>query len=75
MIYKVEMFAGKCDNCQKEIMEGQDYSCLGDRSSIHDTMMDSGWTRIEGEEEKHYCPDCYEYGDEDEIIIKKLDKK
>jgi len=67
MIYEVKMFAGNCDNCKVEIMAESEYSCLGEESAVKDDMMDAGWIEHEG---KHYCPDCFEYDNNDEITIK-----
>lgn len=68
MIYKVEMYAGCCDNCKREVLENAEYSALGDESLIKDEMLESGWIHDKG---KDYCDYCWCYDDNDSVIINK----
>ena len=34
---------------------------------IEEVAIDSDWKKFRG---KHYCPDCYRYGDNDELILR-----
>lgn len=67
MIYKIEMFAAKCDNCKKEYYEDTDFSCMGDAGLVREEMMESDWH--ETDDEKHYCEKCWLYNDNDEVVI------
>ena len=66
-IQKVEMFTVICDNCQESADEGSDYSSWSDESQAEEVAMEADWIK---EKDKHYCPKCYEYHDEDELLIK-----
>lgn len=65
-IEKVEMFTVVCDNCKESADEGSDYSCWNDENGAKDVAMESGFIN---ENENDYCPKCYSYNDEDELII------
>lgn len=67
-IKKVEMFTVVCDNCKLDIGTVGEFAAWNDELGAKEVAMESGWIR---EEEKHYCPDCYEYDDEDNLEIKK----
>lgn len=66
MIQKVEMFTVQCDNCK--ITSGQDaeFSCWGDDAYAIQDAEDNDWIENKG---NHYCPDCYSYNDNDELVI------
>lgn len=66
-VKKVEMFTVICDNCGKDVCEGQEYSCWNDEQGAKEIAMESGYIT---EGDKHYCEDCYEYDDEDNLVIK-----
>lgn len=55
----------KCDVCgvlaDEEIWHA-------DENTVGSIAQESNWHFTD--DEKHYCPDCWEYGDNDEIIIK-----
>ena len=65
-IQKVKMFTVICDNCQESADEGSDYSSWSDESQAEEVAMEADWIK---EKDKHYCPKCYEYDDEDELIV------
>ena len=67
MIKKVEMYTVVCDGCGRDVGNDQEYSCWNDESSAEENAMNSGWVEHNDE---HYCPDCYEYDDNDELILK-----
>jgi hypothetical protein len=71
MIQEVKMYTVVCDNCGKDANEGAEYSCWNDKQYAQDSAMEDDWLT---EEDKHYCPDCFSYGDEDELIIKTITK-
>jgi hypothetical protein len=66
MIKEVKMFTIICDNCKHDIGEDQDYSCWSHSSSALDNANESDWLE---HEHNHYCPSCYSYNDNDELII------
>ncbi len=62
---KIEMYTVKCDNCHDEF-QTNDYSCFTDKQLSWEQAEHWTWTEHEG---NHYCDECWDYGDEDEIII------
>jgi hypothetical protein len=68
MIKEVTMFTVVCDNCGKDCNDGQEYSCLNDKTYALDVAMESNWEKVD---DSHYCPLCYSYDDDDEIVIDK----
>ena len=72
MIYKVEMFAAKCDNCKCEVFENSDFSCYSNPEQVRDEISNADWHETDYKkplESKHYCPDCFEFDDNDELVI------
>lgn len=67
MIYNPEMFAGKCDRCNTEVLENSEYSCFGEKEMIIENMHEANW--YFADDKKHYCPDCFTVNDEDEYEI------
>jgi len=67
-IEKVKMFTVICDNCKESADEGTDYSCWNDENGAKDVAMEAGFIN---EDENHYCPKCYNYNDDDELMIDK----
>ena len=71
-IKKVEMFTVVCDNCGADVNEGQEYSCYSDEGYAKEVAMEANWIK---ENDKHYCEDCWEYDDEDNLVIKSITQK
>ena len=69
MTQEVKMFTVVCDNCGKDSNEGTEYSCWTDESQAREVASNSDWIN---EDDKDYCPDCFEYDDEDNLIIKPI---
>lgn len=67
MIKEVTMYTVVCDNCGKDANEGSEFSCWNDKEWAQEEAMECDWIK---EGDKHYCPDCYEYDDNDNLIIK-----
>jgi hypothetical protein len=61
------MFTIICDGCGKDVNDDTDYSAWNDESYVDDIRQEADWEKVD---DKHYCTDCYEYDDDDEIIIK-----
>jgi len=72
MIKEVTMYTVICDNCGKDLCEGQEFSCWNDDLTAHELAMEENWIK---EESKHYCPDCYDYDDNDNLVINESRKK
>lgn len=68
MIKEVKMYTVVCDNCGKDVNEGAEYSCWNDKNYADDVAMESDWYRVD---DKHYCQDCAEYDDDDNLTINK----
>ena len=68
MIKEVQMFTVVCDNCKLDIGTVGEYSAWNDENYAETNAMESDWQK---EEDKHYCPDCFEYDDEDNFVVKK----
>jgi hypothetical protein len=69
MLKEVKMFTIVCDNCGCDVNADSDYSCWNDENCVEEIRQEAGWVKYDDE---HYCPDCFEYDDEDELIIKNL---
>jgi hypothetical protein len=71
MKQEVEMFTIKCDNCGTLFEDGYNgYSCWGDVNDAWENASESDW--IEADFDVHYCPNCYSYDDNDNLIIKSI---
>ena len=70
MIQEVIMYGAACDRCnEKWYDEHNSFVAMSDKSTLKDSMDSDEWYV---DDEKCYCPKCYEYGDDDEVIIKNL---
>ena len=72
MIKEITMFTVICDNCGADSNDGNEYSCYGDSGYAHECAMDSNWI---SEGDKDYCPDCFTYDDDDNLVINEDRKK
>lgn len=70
MIYSVTMYSCKCDHCGKQFVFDDYMIALEDETTMEFAVNDSDWEHTE--DDKHYCPDCFEGFDDDDIILKKL---
>ena len=67
MVKEVKMFTIVCDSCGKDVNDDTDYSCWNDEGYNEEIRQYAGWEKVDDE---HYCTDCFEYDDNDELIIK-----
>lgn len=67
MIKTVDCFTVICDNCGNDAMEGSEYSGFGDKDYVLECAHEAGFI---DHQHNHYCSNCYEYDDEDNIVIK-----
>jgi hypothetical protein len=73
MYTKVECVALYCDNCKEQFEEfNSGFSIFIDENQAHENADNAGWYLHDG---KQYCPDCHWIDDEDNLIIKLIDKK
>lgn len=72
MIHEVTMFACKCDNCDEDWVGYDDIFCMLFKSDIENDLNDSDWhtLKVDGQQDKHYCPECHSFNENDELIIK-----
>lgn len=66
MIKKVQMFTVVCDNCKVDAFEGQEITCWNNKEFTEDVAVESGFIK---DGDKHYCPECAYYDDEDQLRI------
>lgn len=71
MIKTVEMYTVICDGCGKDVNKGEEYSCWNDEGYARETAIEADWHE---DDDKHYCPDCYSYDDDGEVILKNRSK-
>lgn len=69
MIKEVIMYTIVCDNCGKDVNKDAEYSAWNDKNYAEEVAMESDWIK---ENDKHYCPDCFTYDDEDSLLIKPI---
>lgn len=68
MIKEVKSYSLICDNCDKTYIDTcKDYCIWLDEYTATEYAMSDGWIENEG---KHYCPNCYEVDEDDNITIK-----
>lgn len=68
MIKTVNMFTVVCDNCNEDAFKDDEFSCWSDKDFAEDMAVEIGYIK---DGDKHYCPTCVYYDDEDNLIIKK----
>tara|TARA_B100000953_G_scaffold285358_1_gene265889 strand:+ start:315 stop:545 length:231 start_codon:yes stop_codon:yes gene_type:complete len=69
MIREVRMYGINCDNCGVDLGENQEVTCWCEPKYATLVAIDSNWVRVG--ENKHYCPDCYSYDDNDKLVLNK----
>lgn len=67
MIIEETFFAIECDVCKEQAENYEGHSFWADKNTTEDNANDSGW-HIDGD--KHYCPECHSFDDDDNLIIK-----
>ena len=57
----------QCDNCKDTYQDDDSgYAFWMNPNDAWECANDDGWTE---EDDKHYCSNCFEYNDDDELII------
>lgn len=72
MIKEVIMYTVICDGCGTDCNEDAEHSCWNDESYAVDDAMEQDWIE---EGDKHYCPWCYTYDENDNLEIKNRQNK
>ena len=67
MIKEVKMYTVICDCCGKDACAGTDYASWNESSYVEEIAVEDGWLC---DDEHHYCPECYEFDDEDNLVVK-----
>jgi hypothetical protein len=67
MLKELKMFTIVCDGCGCDVNKDSGYAGWNDEEYVEDIRMEAGWEKIEN---NHYCTDCFEYDDNDELVIK-----
>jgi hypothetical protein len=67
MLKEVIMYTIVCDGCGCDVNEDSGYGGWNDDGYVEEIRQEAGWEKVE---DKHYCTNCYEYNDNDELIIK-----
>lgn len=68
-IIPVEMYTAECDNCGVHAEFG-DFSCYGDKDRVREDCDTQGWHFVDYNNGKCYCEDCWQYDDNDNLVIK-----
>lgn len=66
MIKEVTMYTVVCDSCGKDLLKNEEYSAWNDARYVEDIAIEDNWSK---QDDNHYCPDCYEYDDDDNLIV------
>lgn len=61
------MFTIICDGCGKDVNADSDISAWNDEGYLENIRNDADWVKVD---EKHYCTNCYEYDQNDNMLIK-----
>ena len=67
MIVEVKMYTVVCDSCGKDAGADSEYCCWNNEHIAEQQACEDGKWR--NEDDKHYCPDCWHFDDEGELII------
>jgi hypothetical protein len=67
MVLEVIMYTIVCDGCGKDVNEGSEYSGWNEENYVEEIRQEADWEKVDDE---HYCTDCFEYDDDDNLVIK-----
>ncbi len=68
MIIEETLYGIKCDGCAEiYINEHSGFAYWGDSQDAIEEATEDGWHR---EEAENYCPNCHEFDQDDNLIIK-----
>lgn len=66
MLKEVKMYTVVCDNCGKDVNKDAEYSAWNDKRRAEEVATESDWIK---ENDKNYCPNCFTYDDDDNLLI------
>lgn len=70
MYHEEKMYGIICDNCKESYQDDHNgWSYMIDENSIWELADNDGWHE---EGEKHYCPKCHHFDDDDNLVITTL---
>lgn len=73
MIKEVTAFSLICDNCNRLFMSSfEEFTLWVTKSDAVEASINDDWIE---HKDKHYCPNCYELDDNDNIVIKEKEVK
>lgn len=72
MIKEVTMYTVICDNCGHDVNKDAEYSAWNDRDYAVECALESDWIE---KDDKHYCPECFSYDDDDNLILRYIAPK
>ena len=67
----VTLYTLICDSCNKDLLDGTDFSCL-DEQWLGCEMSEHNWIELD---KKHYCTDCWKWDENEENQIPKNQNK
>lgn len=67
MIEETIVYTVKCNRCGASVFDETEWLGFNDEGYVLDSALEAGWVF---DNNNHYCPDCYEYDDEDVLVIK-----
>ena len=67
MIKEITVYTYICDRCGKNSSDVDEVCGWNDKGFAWDCADENNWIEHEG---KHYCSDCYDYDNDDNLIIK-----
>ncbi len=68
MIKEITIYTVICDNCGVDSNANGEYMGWNDLEYAESLASEDDWIK---DIDKHYCNDCYNYDDEDNLIINK----
>lgn len=71
MLKVTKVYSYICDGCGKNSCDGDERVWWDDKFDAWSTAVDDDWQTIGS---KEYCPNCWEYDDNDEPIVKEVIK-
>lgn len=76
MINEVKMYGASCDHCKNDWYdEHNGWYVMNDETAMKDVLSEEDWVSGDESDNKgidgeHYCPDCFEYDDDDNFVLK-----
>jgi len=67
MIKEIAVYTIICDCCGKNSSDESGYCGWNNIEHAWDCAVEDNWAK---NEDKHYCPDCYHYDDNNNLVIK-----